>query len=82
MGPFVVVELEKAVEGALERATAGKILPPKGNPPVLVQDRFLQTLDEAVGPGVARLGTGHPNTQALAARRKDALEFLAVVPSE
>ncbi len=79
MRPLVVVELQKAVERALQRSAAGEVVPPKGNPPMLVQDRFLQALDEAVGPGVAWLRPRDPNAQALTARGKDALEFLAVV---
>ena len=82
MCPFVIVEVQKAVERALERSTAGEVLPAKGDAPVLVQDRFLQAFHEAVGPGMTRLGARHANAPPLAARGEDALEFLAVVPSE
>jgi hypothetical protein len=81
MCPFVVVELQKAIERALQRSAAREVLPPKRNPPMLVQDRFLQALDEAVGPRVARLRARHANAQALAAGGEDALEFLARCPS-
>jgi len=63
MRPFVVVEVQKAVERALERAPAYEILPPNGDAPVLVQDRFLQAFDEAVGPGMARLGACDADAQ-------------------
>src|ERR1035437_989872 len=41
MRPLVVVELQEAIEGALERAPAGEVVSPKRDAPVLVQDRFL-----------------------------------------
>ncbi len=41
MRPLVVVELQKPVERALQGPPAGEVLPPKGDAPVLVQDRFL-----------------------------------------
>jgi hypothetical protein len=74
--------VQKAIEGALQRPPAGEVLPAKGDPPVLVQDRFLQALHKAIGPGVARLRLRDAQAQALTARGKDALEFLPVVPSE
>src|ERR1035437_4969088 len=79
MRPLVVVELQKAVEGALERSPTGEVPPSKGDAPVLVQDRFLQSFHEAVGPGVARLGACHANAQPFAAHGEGALEFLPVV---
>ena len=82
MGALVVVELEKAIERSLERSTSREVLPTKGNPPMLVQNRFLQALDKPVGPRVARLGPGHADAEALAAGGEGALEFLPVVPSE
>src|ERR1035437_6450997 len=82
MRPLVVVELQEAIEGALERAPAGEVVSPKRDAPVLVQDRFLDPLHEAVGPGVTRLRARDADPKALAADREDALEFLAVVGSE
>ena len=40
MGPLVVVELQKVIEGALERTTTGKVLPPKRDAPVLCRIVF------------------------------------------
>ena len=78
----MVVERQKPIEGSLERPAAGEVLAPKGDAPVLVQDRFLQPLDEAVGPRVPRLGPRDANPEPFAAARKGAFEFLPVVPSE
>ena len=79
MRPLVVVELQKAIERALERSAAGEVLPPKGDAPVLVQDRFLQPLHEAVGPGVARLRARHADAQSFAAPREDATALACLV---
>jgi hypothetical protein len=49
VGPLVVVEVQEAVQRALQ--------------PVLLEDRALQPLHEAVGPGVARLGPRVPNAE-------------------
>src|SRR5262249_59216954 len=50
-----------------------------GDAPVLVQDRPLQPLDEAVGPGVARQGARVPDPQGLAGCGKGGLELGAAV---
>ena len=75
----MVVELQKAIERALQRPATGEVLAAKRDAPMLVQDRFLQALDEAIGPGMARLRPRHPDAEALAARGEGALEFFAVV---
>lgn len=72
MRPLAIVELQKAIERALQRSAAGEVLPPKRNPPMLVQDRFLEALDEAVGPRVTRFRPRDANAQALTARGEDA----------
>ena len=69
MGALMVVELQEAIKRGLQRAAAGEILPPKRDAPVLVQDGFLQSLREPVGPRVAGppclLGaTSHPQADA------------------
>src|SRR6476469_6922547 len=79
MGAVMVIELQEAIERALQRATTGEVLPAKGDAPVLVQDRFLQAFDEAVGPRVARLGARHLNPEARTPSGQGPLEFLAVV---
>jgi hypothetical protein len=80
MRALMVVELQEPIEGALQRSPTGKVLATKRDAPMLMQDRFLQPLDEPVGPGVPRLGAGHPDGEALTAGHKCAFEFLPVVP--
>src|SRR5215210_1401238 len=63
MRAFVVVELQKPIERSLQRATAGEVLPPKGDAPVLMQDGLLQALDEPIGPRVTRLRSGHAHAK-------------------
>src|SRR2546426_12564135 len=49
-----------------DRCSAGrpvKYRPSEGDAPVLLQDRALQPLDEAVGPGMAWLGSGVAQAQ-------------------
>ncbi len=36
-----IVEMQVAIEGALQRRTAGEVVPTEGNAPVLMQDRPL-----------------------------------------
>ena len=80
MGSLMVVELQEAIKRGLERAPAGEILPSERDAPVLVQDRFLQALDETVGPRMAWLRAGETDAEAGTARGEGPLEFLPVVP--
>src|SRR5262249_2151951 len=54
MGSLEVVELHEPVKAAIERRPAGEVVPAKDHAPVFGENRLLQALDEAVGPGVAR----------------------------
>src|SRR5437899_2987583 len=56
MGTVLVVVAHEAVQRALEREAAGEVSTAKDHAPVFLQDGALQALDEAVGPGMARLG--------------------------
>src|SRR5215468_9092002 len=55
MRSLEVVELHEPVKATVERRPAGEVVPAKDHAPVLGENRLLQALDEAVGPGVARL---------------------------
>src|SRR5262249_11353437 len=55
MGSLKVVELHESVKSAIERRPTGEVVPAKDHAPVLGENRLLQALHEAVGPGVARL---------------------------
>jgi len=61
VGPLVVVEAKVALDRAFELAGLREVTPPELDPPVLVQDRALEALHEAVGEGVAGLGPGVPD---------------------
>src|SRR5262249_39028911 len=58
MRSLEVVELHEPVKATVERRPAGEVVPAKDHAPVLGENRLLQALDEAVGPGVARLDPG------------------------
>jgi hypothetical protein len=62
---MVVVILEEALQGAFELATGGEVSTPEGDPPVLVEDRTLQTLHESVGPSVSGTGACVANLQTV-----------------
>src|SRR5207253_8318798 len=55
MRSLVIVGLHEGVQAALQRRATGEVAPTEGHAPVLLQDRALQPLDEAIGPCVARL---------------------------
>src|SRR5437899_11356018 len=58
MRPLVVVVAHELGQRAVQRRAVGEVSTPEGHAPVLLQDRALQALDEAVGPGMARLRAG------------------------
>src|SRR5262249_57727098 len=58
MRSLEVVELHEPVKAAVERRSAREVVPAKDHPPMFGENRLLQTLDEAVGPSVARLDAG------------------------
>jgi hypothetical protein len=77
--PLLVIELQEPVEGPLHRRATGEVLPAELDAPVLMQDRALQPLHEAVGPGMARLGAGVANAERLAGLIERPLELRAPV---
>src|SRR5689334_10263819 len=79
MRALMVIELQESVERALQRSPASEVLPTKRDAPMLVQDRFLQPLDEAVGPRMPWFRASHADPEALTAGGKGALKFLPVV---
>src|SRR2546428_12982705 len=58
MRALVVVVAHELSERPLQRRATGEVSAPEGDAPVLLQDRALQALDEAVGPGMTRLRAG------------------------
>src|SRR5262249_54717705 len=65
VGSVVVVEAQEPIERALQRGPAREVAPAKGHAPVLLQDRALQPLHEAVRPGMPWLRPRVPNAQRL-----------------
>ena len=80
MAPLVVVEPQVALERGLELPELREVATPKLDAPVLVQDRLLQPLDEAVGKGVPRFRPRVTDDGILPAGFvEDALEFASTV---
>jgi len=77
MRTVVVVEAQEAVEGALELRELGEVAASELHAPVLVEDRALQSLHEAVGPGMAGLGPRVTEAELLASLREGARELAA-----
>src|ERR1043166_8522919 len=63
MRPLGVVVPHEAVEGSLQRLARREVAPPEGHAPELLEDRALQALDEAIGPGVPRFGPCVPQAE-------------------
>src|SRR5262252_61666 len=79
MGSLEVVELQEAVQAPIERRPAGEIVPAKDHPPVLGENRLLQALDEAIGPGVARLDARVADPQHRTRRGELGFELTATI---
>src|SRR5262245_32065674 len=75
MRPVAIVVAHELIEGVLQAATAGEVPPAEGHPPVLLQDRALQPLDESVGPGMPWLGAGVTNPELATGLIEGALEL-------
>src|SRR5262249_30902972 len=58
MRSLEVVERNDRARAAVERCGARELVRGKAPPPMFGENRLLQTLDEAVGPSVARLDAG------------------------
>src|SRR6266571_727795 len=70
-----VVVPHEAIEGPLQRRARREVAAPEHHAPVLLENRALQALDEAVGPGVARFGARVPEPELAASRIKCPLEL-------
>jgi len=77
--PLVVVEAKVALQPGVELPELREVAPAELDPPVVVEDRLLQALDEAVGEGVARLRSGVPDVEIPAGLVEGALELAASV---
>ena len=79
MRPLVVVEGNEALEGAIHGGAGGEVSTPEGDPPVFMEDSALESLDEAVGPAVTRLGARMADAQLRADSVEESLELAAAV---
>src|SRR2546429_2372414 len=70
---------KEAGEPATRGRRPGKGGPPKAHPPVFGEDGLLQPLDEAVGPGMARLDPGVANAERGTGLIEAGLELAAAV---
>src|SRR2546428_6480572 len=75
MGTVLVVVAHEAAQRALERGATREVPTAKDHAPVLLQDAALQPLDEAVGPGMARLGARVTNPELATRLIESAFEF-------
>jgi hypothetical protein len=76
---LVVVEGEEALEGTINGIGRSEVAAAEGDSPMFMKDGCLESLDEAVGPAVARLGAGVTNTELGADGVEDALELATVI---
>src|SRR5262249_10208712 len=77
--PLLVVERHEAVERSLHCRPTGEVLSAERDAPVLVQDRPLAPLHEAIGPGMPRFGARVPNAETLTGLIEGALELRAAI---
>src|SRR5580765_5385931 len=79
MRPVEVVELPEAVGAAVEAGAAGEVVAPKDDPPMLAEDRLLESLDEAIGPGMARLDARLADAERPTGGREVGFELIAAI---
>src|SRR4029077_17217883 len=79
VGPFMVVVAHEAIEGALQGRAAREGASPEHHAPELLEDRALQSFDEAVRPGMARFRAGVPEAQRATGDIKGPLEFRTTI---
>src|SRR5215813_9206431 len=77
--PVEVVELHEVTEAAIERGATGEVVTPEHDAPVLGEDRLLQTLDEAIRPGVTGPNPSVANPKRLAGGIELGLELTAAI---
>src|SRR5262245_25866123 len=75
MRAFMIVEVQKRVEASLQRRPTGEVAPAEGHTPMLLQDRALQPLHEAIGPGVPGFRARVAEPPLAAGHVEGAMEF-------
>src|SRR5215204_1191902 len=79
MGTLLVVVAHEAIERSLKGGATGEVPLAKDHAPMLLQDGALQPLDEAVGPGMARLGARVTDAELATCLIEGAFEFGAAI---
>src|SRR5215467_9660530 len=79
MRTFMVVEVKKRVETPLQCGSTGEVASAEGHTPVLLQDRALQPLDEAIGPGMPGFRARGAEPQLAAGHVEGPMEFGAPI---
>src|SRR5688572_31827587 len=79
MRAVVIVVAHEVAERVLQRGAAREVPAAERDAPVLLQDSALQALDEAVGPGVARLRARVTNAEVPTGLIESPLELRAAV---
>ena len=79
MRSLVVVEAQVALEGGIEVSEPREVPAAELDAPVLVKDRLLQSLDEAIGKGVSGLRPGVADAERSARLVEGALELASAV---
>src|SRR5215510_7705548 len=79
VGPLGVVEAHELLQRTVQARAAGEVVTAEDEPPVLVQDRLLQPLHEAVGPRVPRLRARVAEAEGRTRLIERPLEFRAAV---
>src|SRR6267142_33399 len=74
-----VVVPHEAVEGPLQGRASGEVAATERHPPVFLENRALQALDEAISPGVARFDARVAEAELPAGRIKRPLELGAAI---
>ena len=81
MWSLKLVEAQEALERAVQGGPAGEVGSAKDHAPVLMQDRLLQPLDEAIGPRVPGFGARVANAAGSADLIEGALEHAVEGPA-
>src|SRR5215475_14621273 len=79
VGALSVVVAHEAIEGPLQRGASCEVAAPESHAPQLLENRALQALDKAVGPGVARFGPRMPQAERATGAIKRPFELGAAI---
>ena len=76
MRTLVIVKGQITIQGVVQLLPVREVAPPKGHPPMLLQNGALKALHKAVGPGMSGLDASVADPQLTAGLIKGALNSL------